>query len=205
MTTHEIHVPNHHADYPSFAGLTGLVAAASMVLGRKGDALVAGRLSGLAPGDAVVDIGCGPGAAVRHAARRGASVVGVDPAPVMLRVARFLTRRKATVRYVEGSAEALPLADASASVVWTIASVHHWADLDMALRESRRVLRPGGRFVAIERLTQPGARGHASHGWTENQAHAFADLCLARGFVDARFDRHRTRRRSTVSVAATAP
>jgi ubiquinone/menaquinone biosynthesis C-methylase UbiE len=205
MTTQPIPIPNHHADYPGFAGLTGFVAAASMVLGRKGDARVAEGMSGLAPGDAVVDIGCGPGAAVRHAARRGASVVGVDPAPVMLRVARFLTRRSAAVRYVEGSAEALPLADASATVFWTIASVHHWADLDLALREARRVLRPGGRLVAMERSTQPGARGLASHGWTDEQAHAFADLCLEHGFVDTRVDRQRSGRRSTVSVTATAP
>ena len=37
--------------------------------------------------DQVVDLGCGPGVAAREAARRGARVTGVDPAPVMLRLA----------------------------------------------------------------------------------------------------------------------
>lgn len=205
MTTEHTHVPNHHAHYPNFAGLTGFLAAASMVLGRGGDARLAHRLSGLGPADTVVDVGCGPGAAARHAARLGASTVGVDPASVMLRLARVLTRSSLPVRYLKGGAEALPLPDESASVVWSIASVHHWADLDAGLREARRVLRPAGRLVAIERRTQPGAQGHASHGWTDTQADAFARDCLEHGFVDARVDRHQYGRRRTLSVTAIAP
>jgi len=162
MTT-QPSVPNHHADYPGFAGPIGLLAAVTMLPAGTANARIAARLSELAAGDAVADIGCGPGTAVRHAARLGASVVGIDPAPVMLRLAKFLTRRSAhAVRYGEGSAEALPLPDSSVSVIWSIASVHHWADLDAGLREARRVLRPGGRLVAIERLSRPGANGLAS-------------------------------------------
>ena len=97
--------PNHHADYPGFRGVAGLVAALSMAFGRKGDAQLAVRLSGMGSGDRVVDVGCGPGVAVRYAARLGATVTGVDPAPVMLRTARLLTRRSAKVRYVKGAAE----------------------------------------------------------------------------------------------------
>jgi len=55
MTEHTA-VPNHHADYPGFSGWSGLIAALSMV-GRGGDARLAARLSGLAPGDPVVDVG----------------------------------------------------------------------------------------------------------------------------------------------------
>jgi ubiquinone/menaquinone biosynthesis C-methylase UbiE len=205
MTTEHTRVPNHHAHYPGFAGLTGFLAAASMVLGRGGDARLAERLSGLGPGDTVVDVGCGLGAAVRRAARLGASTVGVDPASVMLRLARILTRSSLPVRYLQGGAEALPLPDESASVVWSIASVHHWGDLDAGLRESRRVLRPAGRLVTIERRTQPGARGLASHGWTDTQAEEFAQRCLDHGFVDARVDRHQYGRRRTLSVTAIAP
>jgi ubiquinone/menaquinone biosynthesis C-methylase UbiE len=198
-------VPNHHADYPGFSGPAGLVAALSMVGGRSGDARLVARLSGLAPGDVVVDIGCGPGVAARHAARLGAVVTGIDPAPIMLRVARLLTRGSEKIRYVEGAAEALPAADDSASVVWSIATVHHWADLDAGLREARRVLRRGGRLVAIERRTRPGARGHAGHGWTDSQAESFADRCREHGFLDLRVERDTSGRRSTVSVIANAP
>ncbi len=201
MTSRNLSVPNHHAHYPHFIGFGGLLAAASMVLGRQSDARLAAQRSGLHPGDTVVDIGCGPGAAARHAARLGARVTGVDPARVMLRVARLLTRSR-SVRYLAGSAEQLPLPDGATSVVWTIASVHHWSEVDAGLSEARRVLAPGGRFVAIEKQTQPGARGHASHGWTDEQAEAFAERCRAHGFTDVAVGQHSTGRRQTVSVTA---
>ena len=68
--------PNHHANYPGFAGVAGFVAALSMVFGRRADAQLAVRLSGMEPSDSVVDLGCGPGVAVRYAARLGASACG---------------------------------------------------------------------------------------------------------------------------------
>ncbi len=197
-------LPNHHRDYPGFAGLMGLFAAATMTVGRTGVAQVAAELGRVGPDAIVVDVGCGPGAAARYAARLGASVTGVDPAPVMLRVARTLTRSP-NVRYVEGTAEALPLADDSATVVWSIATVHHWRVIDDGLREVRRVLRPGGRFVAIERQTQPDADGLASHGWTAEQADEFTRACADHGFDDLRIDGpRRAGRRSIIAVAATS-
>jgi ubiquinone/menaquinone biosynthesis C-methylase UbiE len=197
-------IPNHHRDYPGFAGATGLLAAASMVAGREGDARAAAELSRLGPSDALVDVGCGPGAAARYAAQLGASVTGVDPARVMLRVARALTRT-GKVRYLEGTAEALPLPDDSATVVWALATVHHWRDVDAGLREVRRVLRAGGRFVAIERRTQPGATGHASHGWTDEQVDAFARACASTGYAEISVERPpQSGRRSIIAVAATA-
>jgi ubiquinone/menaquinone biosynthesis C-methylase UbiE len=196
--------PNHHADYPGFRGVAGLLAALSMAFGRRGDARLAVRLSGMESGDGVLDVGCGPGVAVRYAARLGAAVTGVDPAPVMLRTARLLTRRPAKVHYAMGAAEDIPLPEDSVSVVWSIATVHHWSDIDAGLREVRRVLLPGGRLVAMERRADPSARGHASHGWTNEQATAFADRCRELGFTEVRVERATIGRRSTVSVVASA-
>jgi ubiquinone/menaquinone biosynthesis C-methylase UbiE len=201
----DLAVPNHHAHYPAFAGAAGLVAAVSMTVGRDDDARLAGRLSAVGPADAVVDVGCGPGAAVRYAAGLGATVTGVDPAPVMLRVARLLTRNPATIAYLAGSAEALPLEDDSATVLWSIATVHHWADLDAGLAEADRVLRPGGRLVVLERRRKPEARGHASHGWTDAQAAAFAQRCDAHGFVGTNVEGHQTPRGARLSVTGRAP
>lgn len=198
------HRPNHHAHHPGFSGLPGLAAALTMVVGRTGDAKLAESLTGLRAGDRLVDLGCGPGAAARYAAGRGAEVTGVDPAPLMLDMARRLTRRRAGVHYAEGAAEQIPRPDASATVVWALATVHHWPALEPALAEIQRVLEPGGRFLAIERRTKPGAKGLASHGWTPEQAEAFAELCRVAGFVDVAVATHGGRRR-VMTVRATRP
>jgi ubiquinone/menaquinone biosynthesis C-methylase UbiE len=108
------------------------------------------------------------------------------------------------VRYRKGTAEALPLPDGAATVVWSLATVHHWHDLDAGLREVRRVLRPSGRFLAVERWAEPGASGHASHGWTDDQAQLFAERCRAAGFSVVQVDRHPRHRRSVRSVLAQA-
>jgi ubiquinone/menaquinone biosynthesis C-methylase UbiE len=202
MTTSEA-VPNHHAHHLPFSGAFGVVAALSMIFGREDDARLAIELSALQPGEVVVDVGSGPGAAVRRAAHAGAVAIGIDPADVMLRTARLLTRRG--VSYRKGAAEALPVDDGSAQVVWSIATVHHWRDVDAGLREVRRVLAPAGRFVAIERKTVPGAKGHAGHGWTYDQAAALAARCDELGFADARVQEHPGGRRPTLSVTSRTP
>lgn len=198
--------PNHHARHPGFAGLSGLAAAVVFTIGRGADAELAIALTDVGPDDDVVDIGCGPGVAARRAAVRGAaSVTGVDPAAVMLRVGRALTRASrahAAVRYLDGTAEALPLPDDSATVAWSLATVHHWHDLDAGLAEARRVLRPSGRFLAIERRVEPGASGLRSHGWTEEQATLFAERCRAAGFPTVEIGHHHPGRRPVLSVLA---
>lgn len=198
-------VPNHHAHYPGFSGLMGIVAAASMVVGRDDDARLAIRLGELAAGDTAVDIGCGPGVATRCAARLGAHAIGIDPARVMLNVARLLTRPGSGARYLEGTAEHVPLDDATATVVWSIATVHHWRDIDAGLREALRVLVPGGRFVAIERKVEAGAQGLGSHGWSQARADAFAARARELGLHDVRAERNRTARRSTLAIVGVKP
>src|SRR4051812_26026259 len=83
--------PNHHAAYPGFAGARGTMMAFLFACRGRRNAEAAAELAAVRPGDRVVDLGCGPGTAVRVAARRGAHATGVDPAPVMLRVARLLS------------------------------------------------------------------------------------------------------------------
>ena len=199
--------PNHHGAYPAFAGVGGLVAALTFTVGRGAVADLAIRLTNVGPDDDIVDVGCGPGVAVRSAAATGASSVsGVDPAPVMLRVARMLNRRRRhtqPVRYLHGAAEHLPLPDGSVSVLWSLATVHHWRDLTAGLHEATRVLRPSGRLLAIERRVAPGTSGHAVHGWTEGQARRFAEACQAAGFTNIDIGHHRPNHKPVLAVLAT--
>jgi ubiquinone/menaquinone biosynthesis C-methylase UbiE len=177
--------PNHHAAHPGFSGAAGLLAAVSFLAGRDRAARLAIELAGLGAGDRLVDVGCGPGVAARRARAIGAEVIGVDPAPVMLRVGRLRWGARSGIDWRIGSAESLPVEDGWAQVVWSLSTVHHWADMDAGLGEARRVLAPGGRLVALERrIDSTRAHGTASHGWTPQQAESFAEHCRRHGFVE---------------------
>ena len=195
-------VPNHHADHPGFSGPLGCLIGLTMVVTGRTKARLAATAAAVSAGDHVVDIGCGPGTAARMAARRGARVTGVDPAPVMRRLARAFTPRRAPITWSCGTAENLPLSDGSATVVWSLATVHHWKDVNEGLAEARRVLAPGGRLLAIERQSRAGATGLASHGWTEPQAESFGALCRGSGFEKVRVETSGTGRRAVWVVSA---
>jgi ubiquinone/menaquinone biosynthesis C-methylase UbiE len=192
---------NHHADHPGFSGFTGaLFALVFLIIGRW-NARRAVDLAGVTEDDSVVDIGCGPGNAVREAARRGARAIGVDPSSTFLRIARAVTRQD-TVDWVQGSAERVPLPEGSATVGWALATVHHWQDVEAGLGELHRVLAPRGRLLVIERQVDEGATGMASHGWTRQQVDSFAQECHTAGFVDIAVNTRRAGRRDVWVVTA---
>jgi SAM-dependent methyltransferase len=97
----------------------------------------------LVPEDAqlVVELGAGTGKLTRAIAALGVRVVAVEPDPRMLAVLQRLG-----LDGIEGSAEAVPLGAGEADVVLA-GSALHWFDLDAALPEFHRVLRPGGRIA----------------------------------------------------------
>ena len=196
---------NHHAHHPGFTGATGALFGLIMVVMGRAKARLAADVASVADADHVVDVGCGPGTAVRAAAGRGARVTGVDPAPVMLRLARTLTRDQPSITWADGVAEDLPLQDGSATVVWSLATVHHWKDVTVGLAEVHRVLASGGRFLAIERQVRPGATGLASHGWTEHQAESFAAQCRTAGLQNVQIENQRTGRRAVWVVSGVRP
>jgi hypothetical protein len=108
-------------------------------------------------GSDVLDVGCGSGALVRELAARGARAVGMEISEDQLGDAR---RRAAdgTVRYVVGSAQALPLDDRSFDAVVFMRSLHHVPRPAMgeALAQAARVLAPGGVIYVAEPLTEGG-------------------------------------------------
>ncbi len=182
-------------------------SALSMAVGRGALARMIATEAHLSAGDRVADVGCGAGTAVREAARRGAAVTGIDPSPSALRIARLLTRAGLAdrVTWAPGSAEALPLAAGAATVIWSISSVHHWDDRAAGVAEIYRALRSGGRALLADRQVKPGARGHAAHGLTTDQADDLAGQLAAAGFADVSCEVRQAGRRTMVLVRGVRP
>ena len=106
------------------------------------------------PGDRVLDACCGTGDLALEAERQGGQVVGLDFSERMLERAR---RKSQTVEWLHGDLLALPFEDGSFDAATVGFGVRNVADLELGLRELRRVLRPGGRLAILE-ITQPRGR-----------------------------------------------
>ncbi len=120
------------------------------------------ELAGIAPGERILDVGCGPGRlAIMAATLAGPAgeVCGIDPAPEMVELARRNAARAGVrVRFEVGVIEGLPYADDHFDVVLSSLMLHHLPDplKRRGLAEVRRVLRPAGRFVAVDFGATPG-------------------------------------------------
>jgi SAM-dependent methyltransferase len=99
--------------------------------------------TGLGPGMTIVDVGAGTGKLTRLLPPIGARVIAVEPLPEMR--AKLLEVVDG-VEAIDGTAEKLPLPGSSADVI-VVAQAFHWFDLDRALPELHRVLRPGGQLA----------------------------------------------------------
>ena len=100
--------------------------------------------SGAGPQHRVLDVACGTGLVSERFHGRVAELVGVDLTPAMAEQAKGRLDR-----FVQGSAHALPFADASFDVVVCRQGIQ-FMDLPLALSEMVRVLRPGGRLVTAD-------------------------------------------------------
>ena len=106
----------------------------------------------------VLEIGIGSGLNLPFYSRNVARVIGLEPSPKLLAMARQAERAgNGSVEFIEGSAEAIPLQDASVDTVvttWTLCSI---PDAPRALCDMCRVLRPGGRLLFVEHGRAPDA------------------------------------------------
>ena len=110
------------------------------------------RRAGLKEGMQVLDVGTGTGLLAREALAlcgEQGSLIGIDPSPGMMAQARL-----PRASMVQGRAEALPCADAVSDFLCMGYALRHLSDLDLALSEFVRVLRPGGRLLMLE-ITLP--------------------------------------------------
>jgi ubiquinone/menaquinone biosynthesis C-methylase UbiE len=99
----------------------------------------------IGPGATVVDLAAGTGKLTRELVPTGAELIAIEPVAGMREV---LSRSLPDVLVTDGTAESLPLDDASVDGV-VVAQAFHWFDGPRALAELARVLRPGGRLAVV--------------------------------------------------------
>jgi ubiquinone/menaquinone biosynthesis C-methylase UbiE len=130
----------------------------------------------------ILDVGSGTGYLLRQLAVRcpqAAELAGVDPAPAMIAAARTAAT-DGRLRWLEGTAEELPLPAGSFDLVVSTTSFDHWADQQAGLTQCARVLSPGGWLVLTDLFS----------AW------------LAPTLIASRRHKARTKRRATRLLAA---
>jgi ubiquinone/menaquinone biosynthesis C-methylase UbiE len=104
----------------------------------------------------VLEIGIGSGLNLPlYSPKIVQQVIGLEPSPKLLEMARRVERHGLSVDFLEGSVEEIPLENASFDTVvttWTLCTI---PDPDSALRQIRRVLKPGGRLLFVEHGRAP--------------------------------------------------
>ncbi|MGO9793698.1 MAG: class I SAM-dependent methyltransferase [Solirubrobacteraceae bacterium] len=105
------------------------------------------------PGDRLLDVGCGSGAAVRAAAATVNRAVGVDLSHGMVDRARQLARATPNVEFSVADSEALPPDDAAFTALLCTTSTHHYPSPERTVAEMARVLTPAGRIVIADMVS----------------------------------------------------
>lgn len=104
------------------------------------------RFLNLNPADHLLDVGCGSGLFDSVASTTGAYVTGIDASEALIAEAR---RRGSTANFATGEMEELPFADATFDAVCGFNSFQYAANVQNALTEAFRVLKPGGKIVVM--------------------------------------------------------
>ena len=153
-----------------------------------GDRFMAPALLSLLPRHwFVADLGCGTGNAAEHLAPCVARVIAVDSSPVMLAAARQRLAGTPNVEFLQSDLVALTLPDASVDAALLALVLHHLTDPAAALREARRILRPGGVILVVDMMAHDRAEyrhsmGHKHLGF---EAAAFRGTLEQAGFEGA--------------------
>ncbi|MCS6800416.1 MAG: class I SAM-dependent methyltransferase [Chloroflexota bacterium] len=138
-------------------------------------------------GGPVLEVGCGTGRVADALARRGFSVIGVDPSPAMLAAARRRSAALPTVRYLAGDAAHLPFAEPVGLAIFALDTFAHLLTVEeqlTALRQVRRLLTRRGRLVIDLAAADPGTwvreESLVLHAWTRSIGSDYVQKLVAR-------------------------
>jgi ubiquinone/menaquinone biosynthesis C-methylase UbiE len=151
------------------------------------------------PGQRVLDVGCGPGFYVSELVDRvgkAGAVVGVDISADMLSLAKKRCEGHANVAFHEASATTLPVDDSSFDAALSVQVLEYVTEVDAALAEMSRILRPGGRLVLWDvdwstvswHSADPDRMTRVLRAWNEHLSHPALPRTLAARLKSAGFE-----------------
>lgn len=154
---------------------------------------------GVAPGERIMDVGCGPGFYVAELLEQvgsDGSVVGIDNSPPMLAVAAHRSEGHDNVAFHEAEATSLPVEDASFDAVLSVQVLEYVPNVPAALAEMRRALRAGGRLVVWDvdwatvslHTTDPARTERMLRAWDGHLTHPSLPQTLTAQLQSAGFD-----------------
>lgn len=91
-----------------------------------------------------LDLGCGTGNYTIELFKKGIRIIGIDPSDTMIQNARS---KNDQIDWIAGTAEKTRLNDGSIDGIVCCLTIHHWTDLNIAFRETKRILKINGRIV----------------------------------------------------------
>jgi arsenite methyltransferase len=151
------------------------------------------------PGERVLDVGCGPGfycAELLEEVGPDGSVVGLDGSPAMLPLAARRCEGHTNVEFREADATSLPVEDESFDAALCVQVLEYVEDVEAALAEMYRALRPGGRVVVWDvdwstvswHSADPSRMERVLSAWDEHLAHPSLPRTLAAQLPSVGFD-----------------
>ncbi len=141
--------------------------AEGMEVGHTPNAREAFERLGVQAQQSYLDIGCGNGYSVRWAARQDPTIraTGIDLSAQMIARARAQSAELSNTRFIHAPFPLSMLRDEAFDAIFSVEVFYYLPDLSVGLREVRRLLSPGGRFVCVIDFYE---ENHASHGWPDD-------------------------------------
>ena len=143
----------------------------------------------LPPAD-IADIACGEGYLAVESAQWARRVVGIDRSPDVLKRAKALAERRGlkNISWKRGDMEKLPLADESVDIALLSQALHHAAQPARAIAEAARILRPGGRVLALDlrEHDQEWVRDRVGDRWLGFKDEDLRRLMIGAGLTDVK-------------------
>ncbi len=142
-------------------GRRGRVVAALMNRGHKPLTMWGLTHVNIEPDYVILDVGCGGGKTVNHLAKRAprGKVFGIDYSADMVEYSKKVNKKliaENRVQIVEASVEKMGFSDDFFDLVTAIETYYFWSSFSDAVKEIRRVLKPGGQFLMVNEMVEDG-------------------------------------------------